>query len=53
MKQEIVKIKVINAEEEQAIIVELTDLENLSDNLKEIIHRVFPKNLTTFRPLPA
>jgi hypothetical protein len=48
MKQEIVKIKVINPEEEQAIIIELTDLENLSNKLKEIINKAFSESLLIF-----
>ena len=48
MKQEIVKIKVIDAEENRAVIVELPDMENLSGKLKEIIHRVFPQSLLIF-----
>jgi hypothetical protein len=48
MKQEIVKIKIIDTAEKQAVIMELTDLENLSDNLKEIIHKAFPESLLIF-----
>jgi len=48
MKQEIVKIKVIDTVGKQAVIIELTDLENLSDNLKKLIHKVFPQSLLIF-----
>ena len=48
MKQEVVKIKVIDTAEKQAVIVELSDLETLSDNLKEVINKAFPESLLIF-----
>ena len=48
MKQETVKIKIIDTAEKQAVIVELTELENLSDNLKEIVNKAFPESLLVF-----
>ena len=48
MEQEIVKIKIINTKDNLSTIAKLTDLETLPDNLKEIVHRVFPESLLIF-----
>jgi hypothetical protein len=48
METEIVKIKVIDAEAKEVVIVELSDLESLADNIKKTVRENFSESLLIF-----